>query len=198
LKCAVQSNYTEFMANNKLEQRIHLKFLVKLKKTPTMCLKIVKDVYGDSFLSRAMVSMWHKRFSEGRNAVEDEEREGRPNTSKTNENVAKISEINRKDRCLSVRMITDMVQNDLNMTKVCAKMVPKNLTQEQKDARQRICSDTLERLNDRPDFPEKVITCDETWIFQCDPESKRPRIKKARMSKSKLKAMLIVFFFFRY
>jgi hypothetical protein len=85
---------------------------VKLKKTPTKCLKLLKDVYGDSFLSRAMVSMWHKRFSEGRNAVEDEEREGRPNTSKTNENVAKISEINTKDRCLSVRMITDMVHKN--------------------------------------------------------------------------------------
>jgi hypothetical protein len=49
-----------------------------------------------------------------------------------------------------------------------------------------------------------VITCDVTWIFQYDPEMKRqsmhwktptsPRMKKARMSKSKVKAMMIVFF----
>lgn len=51
---------------------------------------------------------------------------------------------------------------------------------------------------------ENIISCDETWIFQYDVEIKRqsmhqktatsPRIKKARMSKSKFKAMLIVFF----
>jgi Transposase. len=48
------------------------------------------------------------------------------------------------------------------------------------------------------------ITSDETWIFQYDVQTKRqsmhwkipasPRMKKARMSKSKFKAMLIIFF----
>jgi len=49
-----------------------------------------------------------------------------------------------------------------------------------------------------------VITGDETWIFEYDPETKRqskewhtsasPCPKKARMSKSKIKSMLICFF----
>ncbi|VVC36390.1 Transposase, type 1 [Cinara cedri] len=51
---------------------------------------------------------------------------------------------------------------------------------------------------------ENIITCDETWLFQYDVETKRqymhwktpatPRMKKARMFKSKFKAMLVVFF----
>ncbi|KAL4154268.1 hypothetical protein QTP88_002093 [Uroleucon formosanum] len=59
-------------------------------------------------------------------------------------------------------------------------------------------------MENERDLLKKVITCDETWIFQYDPETKRqsmhwktsasPKLKKARMSKSKLKAMLIVFF----
>lgn len=203
------------MANEKIEQRINLKFLVKLKKTPTECLQLLKEVYEDTCMSRAMVFMWHKRFSGGREAVEDDEREGRPSTSKTDENVEKITEIIRKDRRLSVRMLAEMVNinretvrqilhNELNMQKVCAKMVPKNLTQDQKDARKESCTDILERLNEDPHLLERVITCDETWIFQYDPETKRqsmhwkspssPKIKKAKMSKSRLKAMLIVFF----
>ena len=63
---------------------------------------------------------------------------------------------------------------------------------------------TLENIENDPDFFLNVITCDETWIFQYDPETKKqsmhwkslqsPRKKKARMSKSKFKAMMIVFF----
>nr|CAH7734624.1 unnamed protein product [Callosobruchus chinensis] len=62
----------------------------------------------------------------------------------------------------------------------------------------------MQQLEADPGLLEKVVTCDETWIFQYDPETKRqsmhwktqssPRMKKARMSKSKLKAMLIIFF----
>jgi hypothetical protein len=76
--------------------------------------------------------------------VEDEERPGRPSTSKTEDNVEKISGIVQKDRCLSIQMIAEIVNMDketvrqilhyqLNMRKVCAIMVLINLTQEQKD-----------------------------------------------------------------
>ena len=51
---------------------------------------------------------------------------------------------------------------------------------------------------------ERVITGDESWFLQYDPETKcqslewrskgSPRPKKARMSKSKLKSMLVFFF----
>jgi hypothetical protein len=45
-------------------------------------------------LSRTRVFEWHKRFMGGREEVEDDERPGRPSTSKTEENTEKIS-INR-------------------------------------------------------------------------------------------------------
>ena len=90
------------------------------------------------------------------------------------------------------------------MKKVCAKVVLKILTPEQKEHRVNCCVDTLENIENDPDFFRNVITCDETWIFQYDPETKRrsmhwespqsPRKKKARISKSKFKAMMIVFF----
>ena len=56
---------------------------------------------------------------------------------------------------------------------------------------------------EEPDFLGKVITGDETWVFQYDPETTRqslqwktpalPRPTKARMLKSKIKVMLITF-----
>ena len=59
------------------------------------------------------------------------------------------------------------------MTKCCAKLVPKNLTPDLKLFRQQVCSDFLERLEEDPGLMENIITCDETWIFQYDVETKR-------------------------
>ena len=82
-------------------------------------------------------------------------------------------------------------------------MVPKNLTTEQKASRRDVCLDLLDRLEREPEFFGRVITGDESWIFEYDPETKRqsrewhtaksPLSKKARMSKSKIKSMLVCF-----
>ena len=67
-----------------------------------------------------------------------------------------------------------------------------------------MCLHLLERIQSDRNFLKNVITGDETWIFEYDPETKRqskewhtsasPRPKKARRSKSKIKSMLICFF----
>ena len=90
------------------------------------------------------------------------------------------------------------------LRKVCAKMVPWLLNDDQKERRLQVCQDIIERLQTEPDLPRRVITGDETWNFEYDPETKRqrcqwksptsPRPKKARQSKSKVKVMLITFF----
>jgi len=87
------------------------------------------------------------------------------------------------------------------MRKVCAKMVPKELTEEQKQRRVTICQDLLER---QADILGRVITGDETWVYQYDPETKRhsaqwktansPQPKKFCRSKSRVKTMLLTFF----
>jgi len=48
------------------------------------------------------------------------------------------------------------------MRYVCAKMVPKELTEEQKQRRVTICQESLERQNDNLG---RVITGDETWVY---------------------------------
>jgi len=58
------------------------------------------------------------------------------------------------------------------MRKVCAKMVPKNLTTEQKTNRRDGCLDILDRLEREPEFFSHVITGDESLILEYDPETK--------------------------
>jgi len=46
---------------------------------------MLQKVYGDDAMKKTEVYKWVKRFSEGRGSVTDEERSGRPATSRTGE-----------------------------------------------------------------------------------------------------------------
>jgi hypothetical protein len=59
------------------------------------------------------------------------------------------------------------------MKKVCAKMVPKNLSKDQKLNREEMYHNVLKKTEEDPDFLNSAVTCDETWLFQYDPETKR-------------------------
>jgi len=52
-------------------------------------------------MKKIAVYKWAKRFSEGRKSVNDDERSGRPATSRTEENIAKVLQILRENRRLS-------------------------------------------------------------------------------------------------
>jgi len=51
------------------------------------------QVYGDSAMKKTEVYKRVKRFSEGRESVTDEERSGRPATSRNEENITKLRQI---------------------------------------------------------------------------------------------------------
>ena len=120
-------------------------------------------------------------FCEGRESVTDEERSGWPATSRTEENIAKVRQIVRENSRLTVRSIAEQVNSDretvrtiltedLDMRKVCAKMVRKEVIEEQKQRSVTFCQELLERQDD---FLGRVITGNETWVYQYDPETKR-------------------------
>jgi hypothetical protein len=78
------------------------------------------------------------RFSEGRASVTDEERSGWLAMSRTEENIAEVHQTVHENHRLTVRSIVDqgnidketvrkILTEDLDMRKVCAKMVPKDL-----------------------------------------------------------------------
>jgi len=59
------------------------------------------QVYGDNTMKKTSVYKWVKRFYEGRESVTDQERSGRPATSRTKENIAKVRQIVRENHRLS-------------------------------------------------------------------------------------------------
>lgn len=78
--------------NLKVEQSINLKFLLKLKKTPTECDEMYKVFggKGEPFFGR------QKWFSEGKEKVKDDELPNRPVTARTERKFHNIIEIVRK------------------------------------------------------------------------------------------------------
>ena len=78
-----------------------------------------------------------------------------------------------------------IITEDLGMRKVCARMVPRLLNDDQKERRMQVCQDIMERLQTEPDLLRRVITGDETWSFEYDPVTKR---------QSQKSVMLITFF----
>ena len=86
---------------------------------------------------------WHRSFLEGREQVEDEPCAGRTSNSKTDDNVERVRSLVRSDRRLTLRIISSelnlnqftvhqILTQDLDLRKVCTKIVPKNLMTEQR------------------------------------------------------------------
>ncbi len=50
---------------------------------------------------------WYNAFSEGRESIRDEEKSGRPTTTRTCENIAHIADIVKEDRRSSCRLIAE-------------------------------------------------------------------------------------------
>jgi len=89
------------MSELELEHRMNIKFVVKLGKSGNKIREMLVQVYGDNVMKKTAVYKWVKRFSEGRESVTDEERSGRPATSRTEENIVNIRQIVGENRWLS-------------------------------------------------------------------------------------------------
>ena len=96
----------------------------------------------------------------------------------------RVKQLVQSDCRLTVRMIADelglnresvrtILLHNLGMRKVCGNLVPKILSEDQKQRRVNFCKDMLKKKRDDPDIIYQVITGDETWVFQYDPETKR-------------------------
>ena len=92
-----------------LEQRYAIKFCVKLRKSGSETLQLLRATYRDAVLSSSQVLRWYKAFKDGREDIEDEQRAGCPSTSRTENNVARVKAVLDRDRRLSVRLMAEEV-----------------------------------------------------------------------------------------
>ena len=175
---------------------------------------MLQTAFGVSCMNRASVFEWHKRFREGMESVRDDERCGSSKEIKTPELIGQIKNFMDKDCHVSTESISaqfdinvgtvhTIIHKELKLWKICAKFVPRVLREDQKE---RCCHDSkemVELINSDPTVLDVLVTCDESWIYCYDPETKRQssqwkhagslRPKKARQSKSTHKLLMILF-----
>ena len=166
-------------------------------------------------MNRALVFEWHKRFKESRESVRDDERCGRSKEVRTPELIGQIKNFMNKDHCVSIETISaqfdvsvgtvhTIICEELKMQKICTKFVPSVLREDQKERHCHDSREMVELVNSDPAVLDALVTCDKSWIYCYDPETKRqssqwkhagsPRPKKTRQSKSTYKILMIHFF----
>jgi transposase len=62
--------------------------------------------YGDNCLSCSKIYEWIDHFKKGRTSICDEERSGRPSTSRTENNIQAVERMIRENRRITVDDIT--------------------------------------------------------------------------------------------
>jgi len=65
------------------EQRVAIKFCFKAGLSATETLVLVQKAYGNEALNRSKVCRWYSLFGDGWDLVENDERYGRPKTTRT-------------------------------------------------------------------------------------------------------------------
>lgn len=168
------------MSDRYLEQRISIKFCVKLNKSASETHHLLKEAYGNEVMSRARVFDWHKRFKEGREDVRDDARSGRPVTHRTDENIQKVKDLVCSNRQLTVRMMAEelnldketvrlILKENLNMRKVSAKVISGILKDDPKPRKLDFCSDLSKETRKNSLCVKKKVTSSETWShLQCE------------------------------
>ena len=173
------------------KQRAVIEFLVAEGETPLRIHKRLKNVYKDNTIDYSNVKRWVQRFKKstedheevGKVSIADKSRSGRPSTSVNPDNKNYADELIRTDRRITVEELASKLDviigsahsivASLGYSKVCARWVPRQLTEDHKTERVRCCTQLLEHHHGDPTYLERIITGDETWVYHFEPESKR-------------------------
>ena len=73
----------------------------------------------------------------------------------------------------SVGSCDAILTDDLRMKRVCAKFVPRLLTDDHREQRQTIAGNLLECSCEYVHFLMNIVTGDESWAYGYDPETKQ-------------------------
>jgi hypothetical protein len=164
------------------EQRWVIQFCFKTGLSATQTLILCKKHMGMRLWTN-QTFRWYSRFRDGRELVEDDERGGRPKSTRTEVNIATVADLVKNDRRIASRMIAEslnthktvvlrILKEDLGSRKLCARFVPQSLTPERREDRATSCKRHYRDGRYRQFF-NKIITWDETWCFAYDSEKKR-------------------------
>jgi len=123
------------------EQRFAPKFCFKAGLSATETIVLVQKPYGNEAVNRSSVFSRYSRFRDARELVEDDERDSRPRSTRTEVNITAVADLVKNDCRIASRMIAEslnisktvvlrILKKNLGKRKLCARFVPHSLTPE--------------------------------------------------------------------
>ena len=142
------------------------------------------NIYRDQTVDVSTVREWVACFSSGNNDVKGKPCSGWPCTAVTPWNEECFDQLICKNRWITTRELCtklnigfsalEVMVSMLEYRKICARWVPRMVTQEHKEQHMQVCQGLLNQYETEGDsFLDRIITGDETWCHHYEPESKQ-------------------------
>ena len=174
------------MADNDMSfrQRAVIEFLVKVEIPAAEIHQRFTSAYGSMCMGAISVRIWVKHFKDGNTILQNQHRCGRPRTISTERNKERADETIQDDKHMTVDTIArtlgigeyavqEMIES-LGSLKVCARCVPRLLTEDHKGHRKAITSEMLQRYrHEGDDLMLRIVAGYESWFHHFEPEKKR-------------------------
>lgn len=173
------------MEKDKHVYRSILWYEFKRGKKPSEIVRLLEETLGSDCPSRKTIFNWWNKFHEGCDSIYDSDRPGAPCSSVTSENVEIVRKTIGEDPHLSIPNIVELtgltyyavqsiLTEQLQMRRVVARWVPKLLTTQQLQEREKTCKDLLSLHDPDPShFFNQLVTGDESWFHFFEPETKQ-------------------------
>jgi hypothetical protein len=123
---------------------------------------MLQEAFGDNAMGQSKTFLWYKCVKDRQKSVDDDGHSGRMSTSPPLEHIAKVGEVILADRrqtihdvCeivgLSYRSVQHILADNLNMTRISTKFVPRLLSDDQKAQCIPVCR-KLKQARDTPNL----------------------------------------------
>ena len=148
-------------------------------------LERLTQAFWDFATSRATVFRWFAESKRGRTSLKDEERNRRPTSLVTEENISAVEALIKEDPRrtykdiegtlgISSPSVFTILHQHLRARKICSRWVPHHLSDGFKCTWVEWCTEMLKRFNNgTPARVLDIVTGEESWIYQFDLETKR-------------------------
>ncbi len=207
------------------EVRAIIKFLTAENVSASQIYARLCNVFNQNhIMSLRSVQKWRKQFLEGRTDIHDEARAGRPSDT-IEETVRCVRALLEEDRRHTITDLHHEIETHflhetsrttihralvehIGMRKVCARWVPRELTEQHRKNRMGAALELLSSYHELgDDYLQRIVTGDETWVHYWTPETKKqssvwklpeePAPKKFKERPSAGKIMATVFWDYR-
>uniref|UniRef100_A0A0K0FXE7 Histone-lysine N-methyltransferase SETMAR (inferred by orthology to a human protein) n=1 Tax=Strongyloides venezuelensis TaxID=75913 RepID=A0A0K0FXE7_STRVS len=151
---------------------IRIIFLYEFKRgtSASKTVRNINEAFRENLVSLATAKRWLKKFKEGDESLENEER-GRPDSVVDNEELKSVVEANPRQTVREIAGTLEVSKSSVSRhlqqiekTKKLDQWIPHELTEKQKMCRLETCSSLLLRNKNDP-FLDRIVTCDEKWIL---------------------------------